>query len=64
MKFGFSLNKYKNAVTLESKTSQGLLQMIQDIRCPVEIIQIYHDGKNHVAVIVTEKKLVRKIKQE
>ena len=64
MKLGHSLNKYKNAVSLQSKTSEGLLKMIQEIRCPVEVVQFYHDGVNHVAILITEKKLIKKIKQE
>jgi hypothetical protein len=64
MSLGFNFNKFKNGIVLESESSQGLLRMIQEIRCPVEVIQIYFDGKNHIAFIVSEKKLIRKIKQE
>ena len=59
---GFSFNKFKNAVIFESESSQGLLKMIQEIKCPVEVVQIYFDGKKHIAVLITEKKLIRKIK--
>lgn len=62
MELGLSLNQYKNMVVLESESSQGLLDKIQSIRCAVQVVQIYFDGKNHIAWIVTEKKLVRKIK--
>lgn len=64
MNLGYSFNKYKNAVVFESESSQGLLRMIQEIRCPVEVVQIYYDGKNHIAILLTEKKLIRKIKKE
>lgn len=64
MDLGFSLNKYKNMTALESETTQGLLKMIQSIRCPVEVIQIYFDGTKHIAWIVSERKIIRKIKQE
>lgn len=64
MNLGFNFNKYKNGLILQSESSEGLLRMIQEIRCPVEVIQMYHDGKKHIALIVTEKKLIRKIKQE
>lgn len=62
--FGFNFNKFKNAVIFESESSQGLLKMIQEIKCPVEVIQIYFDGKKHIAVLITEKKLIRKINKE
>lgn len=62
MELGLSLNKYKNMTVLESENPPALLKMIQSIRCPVEVIQIYFDGKKHIAWIVTEKKLIRKIK--
>jgi len=64
MNIGYSFNKYKNAIIFESESSQGLLKMIQEIKCPVEIVQIYFDGKVHTAWLLTEKKLIRKIKQE
>ena len=64
MSFGFNFNKYKNAISLESKTSQGLLKMIQEIKCPCEVVQFYHDGVNHIAIVITEKRLIRKLKQE
>ena len=64
MELGLSLNQYKNMTVLESASSQGLLKMIQSIRCPVQLIQVYFDGKNHIAWIVTEKRLIKKIKQE
>lgn len=64
MELGLNLNKYKNMTVLENESSQGLLKMIQSIRCPVQVIQVYFDGKVHVAWIVSEKKLIRKIKQE
>lgn len=61
---GYNFNKYKNGIILQSETSEGLLKMIQDIRCPCEVIQMYHDGKKHIALVVAEKKLIRKIKQQ
>lgn len=64
MSFGINLNKFKNALVLESKTSQGLLNMIQQIKCPVEVIQVYCEKGVHYAWIITDKKLIRKIKQE
>jgi hypothetical protein len=64
MSLGYSFNKYKNSIVLESKTSQGLMNMIQQIKCPVEVVQVYFDGSKHIAWIITEKKLIRKIKQE
>lgn len=64
MSLGFNFNKYKNGVVFQNASAEGLLRMIQEIKCPVEIVQMYHDGKMHVALVVTEKKLIRKIKQE
>ena len=64
MNLGFNFNKFKNAISLESSTSQGLLKMIQEIRCPVEVVQIYYDGVNHIAIVITEKRIIRKLKQE
>jgi len=63
MNLGFNFNKYKHGVILQASKPEGLLKMIQEIKCPVEIIQMYYDGKNHIALIVTEKKLIRKIKE-
>ncbi|GEM_PF-6085179 len=62
MDLGFNFNKFKNAITLEAKTSRELLTLIKSINCHVEVIQIYHDGVNHIAVVITEKKIIRKIK--
>lgn len=62
MELGLSLNKYKNMTVLEGENPQELLKLIQSIRCPVELIQVYFDGKKHIAWIVTEKKLIRKLK--
>lgn len=62
MELGHNFNKYKNGVVFQAESPERLLSLIQQIRCPVEIIQMYHDGKNHVAIVVTEKKLIRKIK--
>lgn len=64
MSLGYSFNKYKNGLVLQAKTPEGLLRMIQEIKCHVEIIQVYFDGKMHVAFIVTNKKLIKKTKQE
>lgn len=64
MNLGFNFNKFKNAIVLESETSQGLLKMIQEIRCPVEVVQFYHDGAKHIAIVITEKRIIRKLKQE
>lgn len=62
MELGLSLNRYKNMAVLEGENPQELLKMIQSIRCPVQVVQIYFDGSKHIAWIVTEKKLIRKIK--
>jgi len=64
MSLGLSLNKFKNGMVLESETAQGLLALIQSISCPVEVVQIYFDSKEekHIAIIITEKKVIRKIK--
>lgn len=64
MNLGYNFNKYKNGLVLQSESCEGLLKMIQEIKCPVEVIQIYHDGSKHIALIVTEKKLIKKIKGE
>ena len=64
MELGFNFNKYKNGMVLQSESAEGLLKMIQAIRCPVEVIQMYHDGVKHIALIVTEKRLIKKVKQE
>ena len=64
MELGFNFNKYKNGMVLQSESSEGLLKMIQAIRCPVEVIQIYYAENKHVALIVTEKRLIKKVKQE
>ena len=63
MSIGFSFNKYKNAVSLQAKTPEGLLKLIQQIKCPVEVVQFYFDGSNHIAILITEKKLIRKLKE-
>lgn len=64
MELGFNFNKYKNGLVLQSESAEGLLKMIQAIRCPVEVVQMYYAEKKHIALIVTEKKLIRKVKQE
>ncbi len=64
MSFGFSFNKYKNAISLQAETPEGLLKMIQQIKCPVEVVQFYFDGSKHIAILITEKKIIRKLKQE
>ena len=61
---GHNFNKFKNGLILQSETAEGLLKMIQEIKCLVEVMQMYHDGSKHIALIVTEKKVIRKIKQE
>lgn len=64
MNLGYNFNKYKNGLVLQSESSEGLLKMIQEIKCPVEVIQIYFANNKHIALIVTEKKLIKKIKGE
>ena len=64
MNLGYNFNKYKNGLVLQSESGEGLLLMIQEIRCPVEVVQIYFDGKKHIAFLITEKKIIRKIKGE
>jgi hypothetical protein len=64
MNLGHSFNKYKNGLVLQSESSEGLLKMIQEIRCPVEVVQIYYAEGKHIALIVTEKRLIKKVKQE
>lgn len=60
---GYNFNKYKNGIVLQASTPEGLLALVQEIRCPCEIVHMYHDGKKHIALVVAEKKLIRKIKK-
>lgn len=61
MNIGLSLNKYKNAIILSAKKADEVLALIQQIKCPCEIISMYHDGVNHVALVVSDRKILRKI---
>lgn len=62
--FGHNFNKFKHGLILQSETAEGLLKMIQGIRCQVEVMQMYHDGSKHIALLITEKRLIKKVKQE
>lgn len=62
MNLGVNFNKYQNAIIFTGATPDDVMAQIQQIKCPCELVQMYHDGKKHIAIIITDKKLYKKIK--
>ena len=52
---GDNLSNYKNVQTLESKTAQGLDNIMNSIRLPYKIIQRYASGGKHFLTIATAR---------
>ena len=56
-----SLNPHKNIAVIKAQSPMGLRNKLLFISVPFGIIQIYHDGKNHIAWISPDRKLSPKM---
>lgn len=55
------LNPNQNLMSVSSRTPEGLRAKLAFIRTPYSTFTIYHDGKNHVAWIRTDRKLNQRV---
>lgn len=51
-----NLNPHKNIEVIKAQSTQGLRSKLQSILTPFGIIEMYHDGENHIAWISPDRK--------
>jgi hypothetical protein len=49
------LNSFKNAFVAKDKSAEKLVARIKSVNVPIEVVFMYHDGANHVAIIRAQR---------
>lgn len=60
------LNRYRNIKLIDAKTIGELEFLLANLNTPYSLLQLYHDGQNHIACILPMRKIndayIRRIK--
>lgn len=59
-----NLSGYQNLEFIISGSLETLRDKLDLIKIPFKVINVYHDGKNHVAWILPDRKLPKSLREK